>query len=64
MRETLLEQWPADSNLKIAPYQESENIQDFLEAFEGIMKLQKVKDADLVLRLNTTTQRKGQSSVH
>ena len=61
MRETLLEQRPADSNLKIAPYQESEDIQDFLEAFEGIMKLQKVKDADWVLRLTPLLRGKARA---
>ena len=39
------------AHLKIAPYQEKEDIQDFLEAFEGIMKIQKVKETDWVLRL-------------
>ena len=38
-------------HLKIAPYQEKEDIQDLLEAFEGIMKIQKVKETDWVLRL-------------
>ena len=36
------------AHLKIAPYQEKEDIQDFLEAFEGIMKIQKVKETDWV----------------
>ena len=61
MRETLLEQRPADSNLKIAPYQESEDIQDFLEAFEGIMKLQKVKEEEWVLRLTPLLRGKARA---
>ena len=27
------------AHLKMTPYQENEDIQDFLEAFEGIMKI-------------------------
>ena len=35
----------------MTPYQENEDIQDFLEAFEGIMKIQEVKETEWVLRL-------------
>ena len=35
----------------MTPYQENEDIQDFLEAFEGIMKIQNVKETEWVLRL-------------
>lgn len=41
----------ADSHLKIAPYQDNEDIQDFLDAFEGIMGIQNVERANWVLRL-------------
>ena len=39
------------AHLKMTPYQENEDIQDFLEAFEGIMKIQEVKETEWVLRL-------------
>ena len=42
---------PPNSHLKITPFQETEDIQDFLDAFEGIMNLQGVERAEWVLRL-------------
>ena len=36
---------------RIAPYQETEDIQDFMEAFEGIMTIQKVIKYQWVIRL-------------
>jgi flagellar biosynthesis GTPase FlhF len=42
----------AETHLKMEPYQEKEDIQDFLEAFEGIiMKIQETNKAEWVLRL-------------
>ena len=35
----------------MTPFQESEDIQDFLEAFEGIMGIQNVDRTEWVLRL-------------
>ena len=35
-----------ESHLKIAPFQETENVQDFLDAFEGIMWLQHVDERE------------------
>ncbi len=42
MQEALRDCGSANPHLKIAPYQESEDVQDFLEAFKGIMRIQKV----------------------
>ena len=39
MKGVLKGQESASPHLKIAPYQETQDIQDFLEAFEGIMKI-------------------------
>ena len=51
MKEALKERETSNPHLKIAPYQETEDIQDFLEAFEGIMNIQKVNPTGWVLRL-------------
>ena len=51
MKGVLKGQEAASQHLKIALYQETEDIQDFLEAFEGIMKIQKVNRTNWVLRL-------------
>ena len=51
MKGVLKGQEAASPHLKIAPYQETEDIQDFLEAFEGIMKIQKVNKTNWVLQL-------------
>ena len=40
-----------ESHLKITPLQETEDVQDFLDAFEGIMRLQHVEKTEWVLRL-------------
>ena len=40
-----------DAHLKIVPFQANEDIQDFLEAFEGIMRIQHVDKAEWVLHL-------------
>ena len=40
-----------ESHLKITPFQETEDVQDFLDAFEGIMRLQHVEKTEWVLRL-------------
>ena len=45
MMETLRERRPME-HLKITPYEEGEDIQDFLEAFEGIMELQNTPARD------------------
>ena len=39
------------AHLKIVPFEEKEDIQDFLNAFEGIMTIQEVGKAEWVLRL-------------
>ena len=49
--ETVKEALKERAHLKIAPYQEKEDTQDFLEAFEGIMGIQKVPRSEWVLRL-------------
>lgn len=51
MREVLKDQEAASPHLKIAPYQDNEDIQDFLEAFEGIINIQKIATNSWVLRL-------------
>ena len=40
-----------ESHITMAPFEESEDIQDFLEAFEGIMNMQRVDSSESVLRL-------------
>ena len=51
MKGLLMEQEVSIPHLKIAPYQLKEDIQDFLDAFEVIMKIQKVNKGNWVLRL-------------
>lgn len=51
----------ANPHLKIAPYQELEDIQDFLEAFEGIISLQKVDQANWTLYLTLLLSGKARS---
>ena len=53
LREAMAERKDAAkaSHLKIAPFEEKEDIQDFLDAFEGIMTIQEVGKAEWVLRL-------------
>ena len=50
-----------DTHLKIAPFQANENIQDFLEAFEGIMRIQHVDKAEWVLCLTPLLSGKAQA---
>ena len=45
----------------MTPFQESEDIQDFLVAFEGIMGSQKVDRTELVLRLTPLLSGKARS---
>ena len=40
-----------DSHLRMTPFQESEDIQDFVDGFEGIMGIQNIVRPDWVLRL-------------
>ncbi len=40
-----------DKHFKMAPYQEKEDIQDFIDTFEGIMHLQEITKEEWVLRL-------------
>ena len=42
---------PNEAHFKITPFQEDKDIQDFLEAFEGIMRIQQVEEGQWVLRL-------------
>ena len=51
MKEVLEDREKSNPHLKMAPYQETEDIQDFIEAFEGVMKIQKVNMTQWVLRL-------------
>ena len=53
LREAMAERKDAAkaSHLKIAPFEEKEDIQDFLDAFEGIMTIQEVGKAEWVLWL-------------
>ena len=44
MKEAHKEQEKSSTHLKITPYQENEDIQYFLETFEGIMGIQEVKE--------------------
>ena len=50
---------PTVKHVNMAPFEESEDIQDFLEAFEGIMSLQKVDRSELVLCLALWLKRKA-----
>ena len=43
MKEVLEDREKSNPHLKMAPYQETEDIQDLIEAFEGVMKIQKGK---------------------
>ena len=45
----------------MTPFQESENIQDFLEAFEEIMGIQNIDRAEWVLRLSPLLNGKTQA---
>ncbi|XP_019854474.1 PREDICTED: uncharacterized protein LOC109583528 [Amphimedon queenslandica] len=51
MKGVLAEREGNSPHLKISPYQETEDIQDFIEAFEGIMKIQGVNRTNWILRL-------------
>ena len=51
MKGVLEEREKSSPHLKMAPYQETEDIQDFIEAFEGVMKIQKVNKSQWMLRL-------------
>ena len=58
--ETLRERRPTE-HLKITPYKEGEDIQDFLEVFEGIMELQNTPARDWVLRLSPLLKGKARA---
>ena len=60
MMETLKERRPTE-HLKVAAYEEGEDIQDFLEAFEGIMDLQDVPARDWVLWLTPLLKGKARA---
>ena len=47
--------------MKITPFQETEDVQDFLDAFEGIMRLQHVEETEWVLRLTPLLNGRGRT---
>ena len=51
MKGVLEEREKSSPHLKMAPYQETKDIQDFIEAFEGVMKIQKVNKSQWMLHL-------------
>ena len=60
MMQTLKERRPTE-HLKVAAYEEGEDIQDFLEAFEGIMDLPDVRAREWVLRLTKLLKGKARA---
>ena len=60
MMETLKERRPTE-HLKAIAYEEGEDIQDFLEAFEGIMDLQDVPAREWVLWLTPLLKGKARA---
>ena len=60
MMETLKERRPTE-HLKVAAYKEGEDIQDILEAFEGIMDLQDVPAREWVLQLTPLLKGKARA---
>ena len=52
---------PNEAHFKITPFQEDEDIQDFLEAFEGIMRIQQVEEGQWVLRLTPLLRGKARA---
>ena len=66
MQERLLEalrgrQPSVEPHINMAPFEESEDIQDFLEAFEDIMNIQKVDTAEWVLHLTPLLKGKART---
>ena len=47
--------------LHLAPFEENEDIQDFLEAFEGVMNIQKIDQKEWVLRLTPLLKGKARA---
>ena len=50
-----------NSHSKMTPFQESKDIQDFLEAFEGIMGIQNVDRTEWILRLTPLVNGKARA---
>ena len=50
-----------EPHITMAPFEESEDIQDFLEAFEGIMGMQKVDRSEWIFRLTPLLKGKART---
>ena len=62
MQETIKVNRPTmEPRMNMAPFDENEDIQDFLEAFEGIMAIQKIDHKEWVLRLTPLLKGKART---
>ena len=50
-----------EPHVNMAPFEESEDIQDFIEAFEGVMNIQKIDQKESVLRLTPLIKGKART---
>ena len=53
-----------EPHVNMAPFEESEDIQDFIEAFERVMNIQKIDQKEWVLRLNTVIKGKSTNCLY
>ena len=50
-----------EPQVHLAPFEENEDIQDFLEAFEGVMNIQEIDQKEWVLRLTPLLKGKARA---
>ena len=54
-------QTTVEPHINLAPFEENEDIQDFLEAFQGIMSIRNIERTEWVLRLTPLLKGKART---